>query len=192
MNKFIVFLGASLLLAMALPFSAEARFDDPQVTLQLGEVKVTGQKQVMQALQAIKVALKRPESSDPALRNVVVCRIERELGSNHNDELVCATNGTLSSRRQTIQSGMLGACETMTSDTSCSPVLAFSSKSPLQSAISSSADHVMRMPVNGAALKGLLAKIPDPAPQQVSPTATETTPAAASTQVPAAATSGHG
>ena len=184
---YLVCLSATILLTSLLPLSAQARLDEPhaagQPELRLGEIHVTGQKQILKALQAIKVALKRPESSDPSERNVIVCRIEKDIGTHSQDLLTCATNATLGGRRESIQNAMIAGCETMTSDTSCSPAQALSDRSPLGAAIRSSSNHVMRMPVNGAALRSLLDKIPDPAPQQAANPATTT-----STPAPAAAT----
>jgi len=176
---FTVILGITLSNGAA-AYLADTSASEP--TLQLGKIEVDGQQQIVQALQAIKIALKRPESSDPTQRDAVVCRIEKDIGTHNQDMLVCATNATLGNRRESIQNGMLAGCESI-GGLNCSAAKAFSDRSPLGAAIKASSDHIMRMPVNGAALRNLLSKIPDPTP------ADGTVPAAGSAAAPAAATS---
>ncbi|MGH8292987.1 MAG: hypothetical protein ACRESA_05885, partial [Gammaproteobacteria bacterium] len=89
----ILFLLTTILL---LPLAAIAAYGPPQesnaaqaaqnnnIVLHLGKIKVKGQKQIIKTLQAIKVALNQPESSDPKLQNVVVCRLTNDIGSHAN------------------------------------------------------------------------------------------------------------
>ncbi len=128
-------------------------------TLQLGKVEVKGQRQIIKTLQAIKVALRQPESSDPKLANVVVCRITNNISSHASQLLVCATNRTLSQRRHATQIAMRIACPSMTCD--IGQVAASDTLTPV---LMNFQDRVMSVSVNGAALKAVLEKIPDPTP----------------------------
>ena len=175
----------AITLGLFLSAGAQAYLADPSASepvLHLGKIEVSGQKQVMEALQAIKLALKRPESSDPSQQNAIVCRIEKDIGSHQQDLLTCATNRTLSLRRQATQSGMITACEGV-AGTTCYPDQGFGSRSPLSAALQSTEGHVLHTTVNAASLRSLLAKIPDPAPEDT------TAPAVGSAAAPAASTS---
>lgn len=182
--RYIASASLAIVLGLSLSLGAQARLadtDDSGVVLQLGKVEVKGQKSVMQALQAIKLALKRPESSAADQQNVIVCRIEKDIGSHQQDMLTCATNHTLQLRREATQSGMIAGCESV-EGTSCYADQAFSAASPLSHAIQADEGHMLHMVVNAASLKSLLAKIPDSAPEAT------TAPAAGSTPTPAAST----
>lgn len=124
--------------------------------MHLGKVEVKGQKQIIETLQAIKVALNQPESSDPKLQNVVVCRITNDIGSHANQLLTCATNRTLATRRQVTRLGFL------------MPIPAGGGEqariSVLNEYLSGVPSNILRAPVNGSAFRALLEKIPLPAP----------------------------
>lgn len=127
--------------------------------MQLGRVTVTGEKQIVKALQLIKVALRRPESSDPKLANVVVCRLDNEVGYHDKQILTCGTNRWLSARRDTFQMSMKNAiancgfnCGTQEYVNGWNEYLA------------TQPGQILQTPVNGPAFRALLEKIPLPAP----------------------------
>src|SRR5579864_3985637 len=66
-------LGMLLLLASSAYADDSASGKDTAV-LDLGKIQVHGQAEIVKALQSIKIALKAPESSDPKLRDAIVCR----------------------------------------------------------------------------------------------------------------------
>ena len=141
-----------------------------QPTIHLGKVEVKGQKQIIEVLQTIKVALKRPYSDDPKLANVVVCRIKNDIGSHANQLLMCATNHTLSKRRDITRTALQVARSGPTAGGLPAQL------DVLHSMLMSLPDNYLRAPVNGPALHALLEKIPNP------------TPASPATSAPAAST----
>ncbi len=128
-----------------------------QAVLQLGKVEVKGQRQIIKTLQAIKVALRTPDSSDPKLQNAVICRITNDIGSHANQILTCATNRTLAKRRMLTQIAMM------------IPVPAGSRAQArfdiLNEFLQDMPSNILHIRVNGPAVRALLRKIPDPAPE---------------------------
>jgi hypothetical protein len=127
-----------------------------QPSIHLGKIQVKGEKQIIKVLQSIKLALRQPYSDDPKLANVVVCRIKNDIGSHANQLLICATNHTLSERREVTRtaltvmiSGPTGGGEDAELDV-------------LHSMLMGLPDNYLHAPVNGPALQALLKKIPDP------------------------------
>ena len=128
---------------------------DNNVAIQLGKVKVTGARKVIRALQIIKVALNTPESSDPKLANVVVCRLHYEVGSHATQVLQCATNRDLAKRRDVFQRTTTSwiancgfSCGIQTYIDAWNEVL------------SAQPENVLTMEVNGPAFRNLLEKVP--------------------------------
>ncbi|HVC37289.1 MAG TPA: hypothetical protein VNF46_02695 [Gammaproteobacteria bacterium] len=164
--KILIFLAAML----SLPLAANAADDtaqgnttsqteqSDQMVIHLGKIEVKGQKQIIEVLQTIKVALKQPYSDDPKLANVVVCRIKNDMGSHANQLLECATNHTLSERRRTTQSAIIVSTSAPTAGGLPAQM------DVLHSMLMSLPDNYMQAPVNGSALHALLEKIPNPAP----------------------------
>lgn len=152
----------------------------------LGTVKVTGQKQIVATLQAIKVGLKMPYSSDPKLANVVVCRLVDEADSHIKQWLICGTNRVLGTQRDALHLAMDVAVTAGASTGSANCVSAARYTrvfAALDQVLSSQRGNYLHTLVNGAALHRLLEQIPNT--QAFAPSAT---PTSATTPVPAAAT----
>ncbi|HKT32922.1 MAG TPA: hypothetical protein VJS89_10625 [Gammaproteobacteria bacterium] len=128
--------------------------------MQLGKVTVTGERQIIKALQLIKVALRRPESSDPKLANVVVCRITNQMGSHAQQVLTCGTNRDLSARRDTFQRAALSAIATCGDKCNIDPYPYYNGWNEV---LANQPGGIVSMPVNGPAFRALLDKIPLPA-----------------------------
>ena len=166
----------------ATPAPAESTEDAAQVMM-LGDVKVTGQKEIVKTLQAIKTALKQPLSTDKAHENDVVCRIGSETGARARQYLLCATNKQLTHMRFMVQTEALEDEARVQKD---EPPLA------RLTAHQSASLHEFRMPVNAQAFEHLLQSIPDarPADEQLPAggSVIKPVPAVSTQAVPASAT----
>ena len=78
--------------------------------LHLGKIQVTGLKPLVETLQQIKLAVKRPFDNDPAHFDDMVCRLGAdEIGSHTSSTLECGTQGWFSMRRNSYGGPSLGA-----------------------------------------------------------------------------------
>ena len=134
-----------------------------QPVIQLGKVTVRGEKQIIETLQAIKIALNQPNSTNPKLANVVVCRIRSKMGSHVVKLLTCATNRNLNQRRDNT---LLAMDNALASPGGCAIACVVNS---LNEALAAQRFHVLRIPVNEGALQALLARVPMPTPQPPHP-----------------------
>ena len=146
---------------------------DTQVAIQLGKVKVSGERKVLRALQIIKVALKTPESSDPKLANVVVCRLHDAVGSHATQTLRCGTNRDLAKRRDTYQritTSWIANC-----GFNCGIQAYIDAWNEV---LSAQPGNVLTLEVNGPAFRNLLEKVPPlmSQPQATAPPAATTHP----------------
>jgi len=153
---------------------------DDNTTMYLGKIEVRGEKNIVKTLQAIKIGLQMPYSSDPKLANVVVCRIEDQAGSHIKQWLTCETNRDAAKRRDTLHSSMNMATAQGYDGMGCASSACYSQVfEALNETLNSQPEHTIHTSVNGPALHQLLDKIPYPQGY---------TPAPASTTAPAAPT----
>lgn len=168
-----------LLTSLAAVVPALAQADDP-MTLQLGAVQVKGDRQVIQTLHAIKLALHEPFSDSAADAGKVVCRIVKQLGETR-EYLDCATNRDYTQRRDATQ---LEALKHLGDPAGAEPLSQFMAVQP---------EHRIHTVVNGAALQAVLEHIPDVLPPEMQAaadgTAPKPVPAATTQKAPASATS---
>lgn len=138
---------------------------DNNVSIRLGKVKVTGEKKIIRALQIIRVALNTPESSDPKLANVVVCRLHYTVGSHVTQVLQCGTNHDLAERRDTFQrntTSWVANC-----GFNCGTQAYFDAWNEV---LSAQPGNILSMEVNGPAFRNLLEKVPPLATKSQTPT----------------------
>ncbi|MHB8405936.1 MAG: hypothetical protein ACYDCJ_10980 [Gammaproteobacteria bacterium] len=141
----------------------------------LGNVEVQGQANIIKILQAIKVGLQQPYSTDPKLANVLVCRLQDAAGSHLKQWLTCGTNRNLAANRDYLQTAMLvtaqdtdagqdgGGPGSITCATSGCYLEEFSAFNKTPDSLPVQYLHTL---VNGAGLRSLLHKIPNPPAQQ--------------------------
>ena len=166
--------------------------------LYLGKIGVTGHEAILATLQAIKVSLKQPTSSDAKLADVMVCRLEPVAGSNTKQWLNCATNRVLNTRHAVVQANLQAGLDFSNgvhkspkgtdgqpTDPGCSNEACYgSSLAIFDEAMQSQPGKYLHVKVNGAALHGLLEQIPDAVPDA----STAQAPQAATVVAPAAIT----
>lgn len=150
--------------------AAQAQSDNSAI--HLGKVTVRGQQKIIATLQAIKVALNQPESSDPKLANIVVCRLTNQIGSHEQQILICATNASLAARRDAIQSAMRAALSNPGPAGGTPDSAAFE----LNQVLTNQPGNILQAPVNGPAFRALLAKIPLPTTYATVPPAASSHP----------------
>ena len=134
------------------------------MTIYLGNIEVHGQNKIIKTLQAIRIGLQMPYSNDPELANVVVCRLQDQAGSHIKQWLICGTNRTLSQRREAMHIAMDAAVTTGSQFGSiCTSSACYTAVfAALNETLNSLPGNYMHTTVNGAALHGLLEKIPYP------------------------------
>ncbi|MHB8424522.1 MAG: hypothetical protein ACYDB9_05115 [Gammaproteobacteria bacterium] len=137
------------------------------MSMNLGAIHVEGERQVIETLQALKIALNRPFSPSRAHENDVVCRIHKAMGR-AVEYLDCATNRYYTRRREITQTAMTVA-ESTAGATAPNGVCNSSACydyvfTALNEGLSRMRGHQLHVQVNAGALKALLAKVPYPAP----------------------------
>lgn len=156
----------ALALLLALPIAASAagthapdtQAQTDNLTVRLGKITVRGEQKIVAVLQAIKVALRTPESSDPKLANVVICRLHNEIGSHERQILTCGTNASLAARRDATQTAMRWALSNPGPPGGTPDSAAFE----LNQMLANQPGNILHAPVNGPAFRSLLEKIPLP------------------------------
>jgi hypothetical protein len=156
----------------------------------------------MQALQAIKISLKQPQSNDPALADQIVCRLESIPGTSTKQYLTCATNRILAKKHDLLQATVMstmsnsnGPTAQMTSSSaashepgpsnpSCSSEACYENTIDiLDQVLDMNPGRYIHVQVNGPALHHLLESLPNPKPDTIG-----LAPQAATDAAPAAAT----
>jgi hypothetical protein len=158
--------------------NSQAQADqNSNVVMYLGKVEVRGQQKIFKTLQAIKVALREPFSSDPKLANVMVCRLQDEAGSHVKQVLICGTNRNLSANREHLQTSMMFVAAQNTGSNSdnnmgaCMGNCTSGVTDVLQETVNSQPGQYLNASVNGPELRSLLNRIPVPDAQSASTSA---------------------
>ena len=154
-----VLAGAAMALSLSsLPAIADDTGPQGDVpVLYLGKLPITGQQKIVDTLLAIKAALHEPFSSDPAKADKVVCRINNDTATRH-EFLDCATNRDLMARQEYNQEQMLARRTGLPSGE-----YGEATQQDFDGLIAAQPNHRLHVPINGAALQVLLARLPDDA-----------------------------
>jgi hypothetical protein len=145
------------------------------MVMYLGKVEVRGEKNIIKTLQAIKVGLRQPYSTDPKLANVVVCRLQDEPGSHLKQWLICGSNRILAANRNALHTAMTAAFTSTDAgeepgdpgSLTCMSEECYTQVfSTLSETLNSQPGQYLDTLVNGPSLHNLLQKIPDPVAQQ--------------------------
>ncbi len=145
---------------------------DSNAVMYLGKVEVRGQQKIIKTLQAIKVALREPYSTDPKLANVMVCRLQDEAGSHIKQWLICGTNRNLSANRENLQTAMTSVAAQNTGSNqdnsmgACMGNCTTATTQVLQETVNGQPGQYLHTLVNGSEFRSLLRRIPSPAAQQ--------------------------
>ena len=159
-----------LFLFVTLPLQAAGKGPEhkpaPAVSMNLGAIHVEGERQIIETLQAIKIALNRPFSPGRAHENDVVCRIHKAMGR-AVEYLDCATNRYYTARREITQTAMvIGESDNAAEGLTCASSACYENVfAALNEGLSRIRGHQLHVQVNAGALKALLAKVPYPAPE---------------------------
>lgn len=172
---YLTLLAAALLCALPAVLRAD---DAPPLALQqdstsiyLGKVQVRGEVKIAQTLQAIKLALQMPYSSDPKFANVVICRLEDKPGSHLYKTLICGSNRNLAAQRLALQTtfGLMNSRNAAGGEfagIACAPGCFDQVFGTLNEALDAMPEHYLKTTVDGAALDNLLSKVPYPQARQ--------------------------
>jgi hypothetical protein len=147
--------------------SASVRQDTStdHMVIQLGNIQVKGQRQIIKVLQAIKVALRQPISTDPKLADVLVCRLQNQVGSHIKQWLECGTNRILLRRQYAVHTAMDAAVGGETEGVKCVSSECYGEVfSALNQVIENQPGNYLHAAVDGPGLRALLTKIPNPVP----------------------------
>lgn len=181
---FLTMLSGLLLASIATGFAqnntqSQVAHNDNMV-MYLGKIEVRGKENIIKTLQAIKIGLRQPYSTDPKLADVMVCRLQDESGSHLKQWLICGTNRNLAVNRETLHTQMISTASSTDQPTdpgdpgslTCISGSCYEAEfSVLNEALDDQPGHYLRTLVNGPAFSSLLHKIPYPSAQQTATTA---------------------
>lgn len=180
-----------LIITLGLPLAFAANSDpapsdttpqsaqDDNAVIYLGNIQVRGEKNIVKTLQAIKIGLQMPYSTDPKLANVVVCRIEDQAGSHVRQWLICGTNRMLAKQREALHTAMVASVPAGSQlGSNCVSEGCYENVfSVLNETMNSLPGNTLHTSVNGPALHKLLEMVPYPQGYIPAPSST-TAPAA--------------